>query len=147
MSILFAASLGLGGLAELLTMRAGFNLGHWILLGSLMVQVVAAVVVMVQNYQGVLRPAMRNLAITFLASIGLWFYVVQMATGAAIGYQNARSRVKVSVRTQDYEPLTMIAHPTARGFSGGIALLLGLAGAVLLLREEQAPEDKVSFNV
>jgi hypothetical protein len=35
----------------------------------------------------------------------------------------------------------------ARGFAGGMGLLLGLAGAGLLLLGERPSEEKVSFNV
>jgi hypothetical protein len=146
-SLLFVGSLCLGGLAELLTMHAGVDIGDAILLSFLLVQTVTAVAVLVQNYQGVLRPGMRNLGIVFLAAIGLWFYVVQVAAGAAIGYQNAKSGNKAPIQAQQLEPLSQIGYPTARGFAGGIALLMGLAGAVLLLREDRPPEERISFNV
>jgi hypothetical protein len=72
-SFLFAAILCLGGLADLLAVRASAKAGYWILLGFLVPQMAAAVAVMVQTYQGRLRPAMRNLAIVFLASVGVWY--------------------------------------------------------------------------
>ena len=99
-SFLFVAILCLGGLADLLTYRASATAGHWILLGFLLPQFAAAVAVMVQNYQGRLRPAMRNLAIVFLASVGVWYYAVQMAMGAAIGFQNAASHDSKMIQAQ-----------------------------------------------
>jgi hypothetical protein len=145
-AFLFVAMLCLGGLADLLTMRAGAKEGHWILLGFLLPQIAAAVAVMVQNYQGRLRPAMRNLAIVFLASVGVWYYAVQMAAGVAVGYQNATSHDSKAIQAQ-LEPMAMIGYPVSRGIAGGMALLLGLAGVALLLREDRPSEEKVSFNV
>jgi hypothetical protein len=144
-SFLFVALLSLGGLADLLTLRAGVHSGHWILLGFLIPQLAAAVAVMVQNYQGRLCGAMRNLAIVFLASVGVWYYSVQMAAGIAIGYQNSKSGDSRVTRAQ-LAPMELIGYPVSRGAAGGIALLIGLAGAVLLLRGERPAERKVSFN-
>jgi hypothetical protein len=145
-SFFFVASLCLGGLADLVTLRASVNAGHWILMGFLLLQIAAAVAVVVQTYQGLLRPAMRNLAITFLASVGIWYYAVQMAAGFAISYQNATSH-DPKVTQVELAPLALIGYPVSRGIAGGIALVLGLAGVALLLRRERPAEEKVSFNV
>jgi len=74
--------------------------------------------------------------------------VVQVTVGAVIGYRNAMSpnRLSVTARPQT-DPLTAIAQPTSRGVIGGIAVLFGLAGVVVLLREGQPSGEKVSFNV
>jgi hypothetical protein len=45
------------------------------------------------------------------------------------------------------QPLGLLNYPMARGFAGGMGLLLGLAGAGLLLLGERPSEEKVSFNV
>ena len=146
-SFFFVAILCLGGLADLLTLHASVNAGHWILMGFLVSQTAAAVAVMVQNYLGRLRPAMRNLAIAFLVAVGIWYYAVQMAAAVAIGYQGAQSHDGKVTRAQ-LEPMGLIGYPVSRGTAGGIALLLGLAGvALLLLGEERPRQEKVSFNV
>jgi hypothetical protein len=144
-SILFVASLCLGGLAELLTIRASAQSGRWILLGFLLLQIVAAVSVLVQNYRGTLPAAMRNLAIVTLAAVGLWYYSVQMAMGAIIGFQNSASHGSQQVRAQ-MDALMVANHPIARAIAGGTCLLLGVVGLILLLRAEPA-EEQASLNV
>ncbi|MGO9227648.1 MAG: hypothetical protein ACLQKA_00360 [Bryobacteraceae bacterium] len=145
-SVLFVASLCLGGSADLLALRASANVGRWILLGFLLLQVTAAVAVLVQNYLGKLVPSLRNLAIVALASIGIWYYAAQIGASFAIAYQNARSRHPSAFPAQ-MQPLGLLGNPVSRGIAGGIGVLLGLAGVVLLLRGERSPEEKVSFNV
>ncbi len=145
-SILFVALLCLGGLADLLAMRASATAGHWILLGFLMAQMATVPVVMVQSYQGKLCTAMRNLAIAFLVSVGVWYYAVQVAAAAAFGYENAKAR-ESKVTQPQLNSMTLIGYPASRGAAGVIAILFGLAGVVVLLRGERAPEEKVSFNV
>jgi hypothetical protein len=144
-SFLFVASLCLGGLAELLTLSASEKAGRWILLGFLLMQIVAAVAVLVQNFRGILRPAMRNLAIVTLAGIGVWYYSVQMAMGAVIGFQNAASHNPRVVQTQ-MDPMLIANYPLSRGIAGGMFLALGLVGAILLLRGGRS-EERASFNV
>jgi hypothetical protein len=144
-SSLFVASLCLGGLAELLTLRVSPNVARWILLGFLLLQLSAAVAVLVQNSMGKLRPSMRNLAIVAVASIGVWYYAVTVAAGMAIGYQSARSKNPVAVQAQ-VEPFVLLNYPMSRGIAGGMGLLLGLVGAGLLLWNPPSREP-VSFNV
>jgi hypothetical protein len=146
-SVLFVASLCLGGLAELLTVRAAASVGRWILLGFVLLQIATAVAVVVQNYMGKLRPSMRNLAIVALASVGFWYYAVQMAAGVAISLRNARSRNPAAALQTQVQPLGLLDYPVSRGIAGGIGLLLGFAGAGLLLLGERPSEEKVSFNV
>jgi len=145
-AFLFVASLCLGGLADLLTLQVSANVGRWVLLGFLLLQLAATVAVLVENYLGKLLPSMRNLAIVTLASIGVWYYAVQMAAGMAIGYQNARSKNPAVVSAQ-MQPMGLLNYPVSRGIAGGMGLLLGLVGAGLLLLGERPPEEKVSFNV
>jgi hypothetical protein len=145
-SVLFVASLCVGGLAELLTVRAAASVGRWILLGFILLQIATAVGVLVQNYMGKLRPSMRNLALVALASIGFWYYAVQVAAGVAISFQNARSRNPTALQTQ-MQPVGMLNYPVSRGIAGGMGLLLGIAGAGLLLLGERTSEERVSFNV
>jgi hypothetical protein len=145
-SILFVGSLCLGGLADLLTLQASANVARWILLGFLLLQVTAAVAVLVQNYLGKLVPSLRNLAIVALASIGIWYYAAQIGASFAIAFQNARSRHPSAFPAQ-MQPLGLLGNPISRGIAGGIGVLLGLAGVILLLRGERPPEEKVSFNV
>ena len=145
-SFLFVASLCLGGLADLLTLQVSANVARWVLLGFLLLQVAAAVAVLVQNYMGKLVPSLRNLAIVALASIGVWYYAAQVGAAMAIGYQNARSK-NPGLAPAQMQPLGLLNYPMARGFAGGMGLLLGLAGAGLLLLGERPSEEKVSFNV
>jgi hypothetical protein len=144
-SFLFAGCLCLGGLAELLTLRTSANAGRWILLGFLLLQLGTAVAVLVQNYLGILRPAMRNLAIVTLACIGVWYYAVQVVAGAAIGFQNATTHDRKVVQAQ-LQPMGLLDYPLSRGVAGGFSLLLGLVGVVLLLRGD-SEEERTSFNV
>jgi hypothetical protein len=146
-SFLFVASLCLGSLAELLTLGASANVGRWVLLGFLLLQLAAAVAVLVQNYLGKLRASLRNLAIVALASIGVWYYGVQMGVGMAAAFQNAGRSDGPRVVQPQIQPLAGLDYPLARGVAGGMCLLLGLAGVVLLLRGERPTEEKVSFNV
>ena len=145
-AFLFVASLCLGGLADLLTVGVSANVGRWVLLGFLLLQIAAAVAVLVESYLGKLLPSMRNLAIVTLASIGIWYYAVQMGAAMAISYQNARSK-NPGLAPAQMQPLGLLNYPMARGFAGGMGLLLGLAGAGLLLLGERPSEEKVSFNV
>jgi hypothetical protein len=145
-SILFVAMLCLGGLADLLAMHASGKAGHWIMMVFLISQIAAAVAVMVQNHAGRLRPAMRNLAIAFLVSVAVWYYALQMAAAVAISYQGAQSHDRKLTQAQ-LAPMDPIGYPVSRGTAGGFALLLGLAGAALLLAGERAPQEKVSFDV
>jgi hypothetical protein len=146
-SFLFVASLCLGSLAELLTLGVSATAGRWVLLGFLLLQLVAAVAVLVQNYLGKLRASLRNLAIVALASIGVWYYGVQMGVGMAAAFQNASRSHGPRVVQPQVQPLAGLDYPLARGTAGGISLLLGLAGVILLLRGERPTEEKVSFNV
>jgi hypothetical protein len=145
-SVLFVASLCLGGLAELLTVRAAASVGRWILLSFVLLQIATAVGVLVQNYMGKLRPSMRNLAIVALASIGFWYYAVRVVAAVAISYQNARSGNPAALQTE-MQAAGLLDYPVSRGIAGGMGLLLGLAGAGLLLLGERPSEEKVSFNV
>jgi hypothetical protein len=146
-SLLFVASLCLGGLADLLTLRVAENASRWILLGFILLQVGTAVAVLVQNYQGILKPAMRNLAIVTLIAIGVWYYAVQMAAGVAISFENAKKRINDPMAVQNQmAALTLINYPWSRGTEGVISILLGLAGMVLSLRGERI-EESTSLNV
>jgi hypothetical protein len=145
-SYLFVGSLCLGGLAELLSLRAAANVGRWILLGFLLMQLTAAVTVLVQHFTGKLRASLRNLAIVALASIGVWYYAVQMGAGIPMGYQNAKRGNRAPVATQ-LQPLGLLDYPLSRELAGGMNLLLGVAGLVLLFSEERQPDKRVSFNV
>jgi hypothetical protein len=147
-SYLFVASLCLGGLADLLTYRASAKAGHWILLSFLLLQIVAAVAVLVQNFRGILPSSMRNLAIVTLAAIGLWYYSVQMAMGAVIGFQNAAAHNSRMIQAQ-MDPMIVANLPLARAIAGGMCLLLGLVGLILLLRgsRPEHSDERVSFNV
>lgn len=145
-AVLFVASLCLGGAADLLTLQAGTNVARWILLGFILLQLSAAVAVLVQSYLGKLRRSMRNLAVILLASIGFWYYVVQIGEGMVIGYQSAKSKKPQAVPTQ-IEPLALLYYPISRGIAGGMDLVLGLAGVVVLLRGERPARERISFNV
>ncbi len=145
-AMLFVAVLLLGGAAELLTMRAGVVAARWVLVVSILLQGGLAVAVLVQNFQGSLRPAMRNLAIVMLAVTGIWYYSVQITASVAIGLENGRRHDRtMSVNLQENQ-LAFTRFPWARGSAGVINLLLGLAGAIILLRGDRSNEP-VSFNV
>jgi hypothetical protein len=143
-SFLFIGSMCLGGLADLLTLPASANVGRWVLLSFLLLQVVASVAVLVQSYVGKLVPSLRNLAIVALVSIGVWYYVALAGAGFVTAYENARSQhPKLMPAPQQ----NFAGYPLSRETAGGMGLLLGLVGAILVLRGEQAAEEKVSFNV
>jgi hypothetical protein len=140
-AMLFVAVLLLGGAAELLTMRAGVVAARWVLVVSILLQGGLAVAVLVQNFQG-----MRNLAIVMLAVTGIWYYSVQITASVAIGLENGRRHDRtMSVNLQENQ-LAFTRFPWARGSAGVINLLLGLAGAIILLRGDRSNEP-VSFNV
>lgn len=145
LSNFFVGSLCLGGLADLGSIRFSGPAGRWVLLSTLLVQLAAAVAVLVQNYLGKARPAMRNLAIAALVSMGVWYYAVQIGAQMAVAIQNAHSQNKVF--PGQAQAWTLFEHPLARETAGGFTLLLGLAGVILALRGHRAPEEKVSFNV
>jgi hypothetical protein len=143
----FVGSLCAGGMAELVTIRASGQAGRWILLVTLLVQLVAAVSVLIQTYRGKLRPAMRNLAITSLIAMGAWYYVVQVGGSMAIGYQVSAQRSNPKVYAPQQQEWALFQYPWARGSAGALTLLLGLAGVILSLRGERPAEERVSFNV
>jgi len=145
-SAFFVGSLSVGGLANLGALRVSAQAGRWILLSSLLVQLGAAVAVMIQCYTGRLRTAMRNLAITALVAIAVWYYAVQIGVGMAVAYQSAQSK-SPRMFPRQAQAWTLFEYPLARGSAGGITALLGLAGVVLGLRGERLREEKVSFNV
>jgi hypothetical protein len=145
-SVLFVASLCLGGLANFAALGARPSVGRWVLVGFLVLQLATAVAVMIQNYTGKLRASLRNLAIVTAVSIGVWYYAVQMSAGMAIAYRN------VTVKNHPPQlaiasPMTLLDYPASRGIAGGIGVLAGLAGLLLLARGERPHEEKVSFNV
>jgi hypothetical protein len=142
----FVGCLCLGGLANVAAVRLNGHAGRWVLLTTLLVQLAAAVPVLVQNYRGKLGTSMRNLAIAALVSMGVWYYAVQMGIGIAIAYQSAQSRSPKMYAPQAQQ-WVVYEYPLARGSAGGLTLLLGLAGVILSLRGERAPQEKVSFNV
>ena len=145
-SAFFVGSLCAGGLADLVSLRAGATAGRWVLLSCLLVQLAAAVAVMIQCYTGKLRPAMRNLAITALVGMGVWYYAVQFGLSMAVAFQSAQSK-NSKVFAPQAQAWMLFEYPLARGSAGGVTLLLGLAGVVLSLRGERPREEKVSFNV
>ena len=143
-SFLFVGSMCLGGLADLLTLPASPNVGRWILLSFLLLQVVATVAVLVQSYMGKLVPSLRNLAIVALVSIGVWYYAALAGASFVTAFENARSQHPTLVPTAQQN---FAGYPISRETAGGMGLLLGLVGAILVMRGERAAEEKVSFNV
>ncbi len=149
-SILFVASLLLGGLAELLTLGARADVARWVLVGFLLFQVIAAVAAIIQNSLGRLRSSVRNLAIVTLAGIGAWYYAVQIGAGMFLAYQRRTPPRAGAIPTPvppTMQGLESMDYQAPRGVAGGMGILLGLTGVILLLRREQPAEDKVTFNV
>jgi hypothetical protein len=136
LSILFVASLVLGGAAVLATLGAPANTARWVLLVFVLLQLGTAVAVMVENFMGRLRASVRNLAIVAAVAIGAWYYAVQMGSGMAEAYRNASDKKKRAA-TMQIDVLAALQYPAARGAAGGIGLLTGLAGLVLLARGER----------
>jgi hypothetical protein len=144
-SMLFVASLCLGGLANFAALGAPAKVARWVLVGFLVLQLGTAVAVIVQNYSGKLRASLRNLAIVIAVSIGVWYYAVQMSTGIAIGYRNATVKnhpPQIAVA----DPMALLEYPASRGIAGAIGVLGGLAGLLLVARGERPHEEKVSWN-
>jgi hypothetical protein len=145
-SFLFVASLCLGGLAELLSLQASGNVGRWILNGFLLLQIAAAVAVLVQNYMGKLTPGLRNLAIAMMVWVGVW-YVGAQAVGFVSVVSQRAAPGSTSVAMGQIDPLALLYYPWSRGVAGGMGLFLGLIGAALILRGDTQQEETVSFNV
>jgi hypothetical protein len=143
-AILFVASLCLGGLADLLTLRASANVGRWVVLGFLLLQLIGTVAVLVESHMGKLVPSLRNLAIVTLVTMGVGYYTSQVGASIGAAYQNAQ-RKHPRIVALPVSPFGQ--YPTVRGIAGGMGLLLGLVGAVLVLRDENASPERVSFNV
>ena len=144
-SILFVASLCLGGAVILATLGVRANVAKWVLFGFVLLQLGTAVAVMIQNSRGRLHSSVRNLAIAAAVAIGVWYYAVQMGAGMAGAYRNSGDKKRVEALQTD--PLAMLEYPAVRGAAGGIGLLAGLAGLILLARGERQPDEQVSFNV
>ena len=144
-SILFVASLCLGGAAILATLGVRADVARWVLFGFILLQLGMAVAVMVQNSRGRLHSSVRNLAIGAAVAIGVWYYAVQMGAGMTEAYRNSSDKKRMAAVRVD--PLAMLEYPAARGAAGGIGLLAGLAGLILLARGERPPDEQVSFNV
>jgi hypothetical protein len=144
-STLFVASLCLGGLAELATFSVRGSAAGWILFGFILIQIAAAVAVLVQNYIGRLASSLRKLAIIALVSVGAWYYAAQIGMSIARGYENAKAK-RAGTPQHKVEALSLLDYPISRGSEAGLSLLLGLAGVILLLRGERSAEDKVPLN-
>jgi len=146
-TIFFALTLCLGGAAELLTLRLGGLAGRWVLLTFLLLQIVAAVTVLIRSFSAGLRAAMRNLAIVTLVCIGIWYYAVVMSVTIATAVQGVRQQQgDTSPFAAQAPPLTVFEHAYSRGSAGGMSLILGLICAVMLLRDEP-PSQGVSIRV
>jgi hypothetical protein len=145
-STCFVGSLCLGGLADLMSVRAGAAWGHWILLASILLQLATAIAVLVWNYMGKLRPALRNLAVVTLACFGGWYYASLITVTMASAVQNALAK-HPNVFPMQTQPLMLFEYPMVRGSAGAITMLLGLVGAILELRGPAPKEEKVTFNV
>lgn len=135
-SLLLVGSLVLGGIADLVALRASSGTARWILLGFILLQVAAAVGVVVESYRGRGRRAFRTLAIVVLVATGVWYYAVQVGAGMAIAYQSGRT--KSPPPAVQFEPLGLLNYPASRGVAGGMELLLGLCGSALLARGERS---------
>ncbi|HEY1338151.1 MAG TPA: hypothetical protein VGF59_11610 [Bryobacteraceae bacterium] len=141
-STLFVASLCLGGVAELATIRASAIVGRGVLLGFLLLQFSTAVAAIVQSYLGGLRASVRTLAIVTVAAFGVWYYAVQVGSTVAVAYQNANSKDPRMFP----QLFALLDYPAARAVAGGMSLLLGIAGILLLLRQARTPETEVSLS-
>jgi hypothetical protein len=147
LSMLFVGVLCLGGAAELASFGAAPTVARWILAGFLVLQLGAAVAVIIENYVGKGRASLRNLAIVTAIAIGGWYYAVQVGAGIAIAYRNADRQRRHEPISPEMSQLVAFDYAAARETAAGIALLAGLAGALLLARGERPVEEKVSFNV
>jgi hypothetical protein len=136
LSLLFAGSLCVGGLANLLALRTPAGVGRWILLGFILLQLAAAVGVLVEGYLGRVRRGLRTLAIVVLAATGLWYYAVTIVASMALAYQNGNNRNSATAAAQ-MEPINFLYYPLSRGIAGGMNLLCGLAAVALLARGER----------
>jgi hypothetical protein len=133
LTILFVASLVVGGAAVLATLGAPARTARWVLFGFVLLQLGTAVAVMIQNFMGGLPASFRNLAIVTAVAIGAWYYAVQMGSGMAEAYRNSSDKKNRAVTLQT-NPLAALEYKAARGAVGGIGLLTGLAGLVMLAR-------------
>ena len=144
-TMLFVASLLVGGAAELLTIRSSILMARWVFVSSVLLQVGTAIGVLVQNFQGEVRPALRNLAIILFVTTGLWYYAAQVASSMAISLAQQRHPENTQISFQETQ-MAFLSFSWSRGAAGVIHLLLGLSGVVLLLRGDRE-DQPVSFNV
>ncbi len=114
------------------------NAAGWVQAGNSLVTLLelgAAIVVMIQHYRGLLRNGMQRLAIVTVAAMGVFFYVQQFALGIAIGAKAAAHQPV---------PLALPVKQLFRHADAAITGLLGLAGlAIMLLSRDQ--EDRANI--
>ena len=130
LSIVFVASLVLGGAAVLATLGVRSAAARWVLFGSVLLQMAAAVATMIQSAVGKLRASMRNLAIVVTVAIGAWYYLALMGAGMADAYRGTKKGAQP-------DPLVLLEYQVTRGAAGGIGVLAGLAGLALLARSDR----------
>lgn len=135
-SILFVASLVVGGAAELSTLGISAEKARYVVLGFILLEIATAVAVLIQDFSGRATASLRNLAIVAIAATGIWCYALQMGASVAVAYQNRQSN-KAELFEVQSRPLALLDYPFARGVSGGIALALGIAGMTLLSRRKR----------
>lgn len=135
-ALLFTASLCIGGMANLLALRAPADAGRWILMGFILLQLAAAIGVLVEGYRGRVRHGLRALAILVLVATGAWYYAVQVGAGMALAYQTGNSGNR-TLTTAQLEPLNFLYYPVSREIAGGMNLIFGLAAVALLARRER----------
>lgn len=125
----FVALLFVKSVSTLVTLHSPVTLVVW-LGGSLVIaQMIGMIGIFVQRHQGVLRPGMQWLAIATVVKIGLSYYVAIGLVSAAAATNPAMER-SLSFAISHY--------PVLRVIDACVELVLGLAGAALLLVSEHS---------
>jgi hypothetical protein len=143
-AIAFVSVLVLGGAADLAALGARPAVARPLLLGFLFLQVCGAVWSIFEGRGHQAYAGLRKFAVVALAAAGLWYMGMNLTASFVTGMRNAQSRGTVPVGMPT--AFTVADYPPSRAVAGGADLLLGFAGAVLLLRARRQERDGVSPN-
>lgn len=129
----FIASLLIGAIVDFLTLHSVTNAIRWIEAGLGLLQVALAALVLVQCYRRVLGAAMQRLAIAALVLMGCGYYAATTITALSTNDQPVRFTSNAMLMLPQFILL--------REIYSGLSILLGLIGAVIILRGRARQPD------
>lgn len=136
----FTASLFAGAAVVALTLHSSTTQTRWILNGILLLQVLAAILIFVQHYRGMIGSAMQKLAIAALIQMGVMYYAGVLLMGVAVGI---RSAATLNQNALDQNALlTSPSFIVLRRIDAAVDFALGLIGIVIALRSSDPEQPR-----